>query len=567
MNRIVLIGNGFDLAHGLKTSYQDFINWYWEQWMNKLLNRDKSLIDDGLCKIEILKNIPEDCSLEGYDFVLILNEQSIIKFTPYILLEKIMRVYNHSNWVDIEVVYYKLLCESMKEDSRITHKELNKQLNVLTQKLYEYLTLNDNEYKIDLNDSIRKKIYEPIKKSDIAVESKQIFIDLIEERKEFEKTCNIISSYVNELSMFKSIRDYDVKDYITDLQETDERIWNYRNNNNPALLPSSIMLVNFNYTDIADAYLPKNGTHFRTNHIHGNLNRFNSMIFGYGDELDECYKEISNKNDNEYLRNVKSIKYLEASNYRQLLQFIDSEPYQIYVMGHSCGNSDRTLLNTLFEHKNCVSIKPFYYIKDNGLDNYNEIAQNISRNFTNKQALRDKVVNKKYCEPLIPQTKKETLSSLDYYISLIKNMNIPKIGNYKAPYKPMLMLALINAVNDLHRITREEKISLIPFKLDMEKYFETIWNNHRFYGLHFNYDIAHVLLSMDKEPFYKLSFADKLLEDDSLQAIRESYEGIVLDEELIKLIIDPTSCTKLIETLEDMLNPNKELSPSNPITA
>ena len=30
MNRLILIGNGFDLAHGLKTSYNDFINWYWE---------------------------------------------------------------------------------------------------------------------------------------------------------------------------------------------------------------------------------------------------------------------------------------------------------------------------------------------------------------------------------------------------------------------------------------------------------------------------------------------------------------------------------------------------------
>ena len=28
MNRLVLIGNGFDLAHGLKTSYADFIKWY-----------------------------------------------------------------------------------------------------------------------------------------------------------------------------------------------------------------------------------------------------------------------------------------------------------------------------------------------------------------------------------------------------------------------------------------------------------------------------------------------------------------------------------------------------------
>lgn len=36
MNRLVLVGNGFDLAHGLKTSYRDFITDYWmkiiEQW-------------------------------------------------------------------------------------------------------------------------------------------------------------------------------------------------------------------------------------------------------------------------------------------------------------------------------------------------------------------------------------------------------------------------------------------------------------------------------------------------------------------------------------------------------
>ena len=29
MNRIILIGNGFDLAHGMKTSYKSFIDDYW----------------------------------------------------------------------------------------------------------------------------------------------------------------------------------------------------------------------------------------------------------------------------------------------------------------------------------------------------------------------------------------------------------------------------------------------------------------------------------------------------------------------------------------------------------
>ena len=36
MNRLVIIGNGFDMAHGLKTSYMDFINWYWDRRVDNI---------------------------------------------------------------------------------------------------------------------------------------------------------------------------------------------------------------------------------------------------------------------------------------------------------------------------------------------------------------------------------------------------------------------------------------------------------------------------------------------------------------------------------------------------
>lgn len=164
-------------------------------------------------------------------------------------------------------------------------------------------------------------------------------------------------------------------------------------------LPDRIMLLNFNYTNTADLYIDK-CDRLGVNHIHGELTNPESVIFGYGDELDENYKKIVNKNDNEYLRNIKSVKYLESSNYRDLLAFIESDTYQIFIMGHSCGNSDRTLLNTLFEHRNCVSIKPFYHKWDDGTDNYMELAQNISRNFTDMKLMRDRVVNKTFCETI-----------------------------------------------------------------------------------------------------------------------------------------------------------------------
>ncbi|MBR2147607.1 MAG: hypothetical protein IJ925_09380 [Muribaculaceae bacterium] len=143
-----------------------------------------------------------------------------------------------------------------------------------------------------------------------------------------------------------------------------------------------------------------NKQNFLLNYIHGRIEKPQSIIFGYGDELDENYYKLQKLNNNECLSNVKTIKYQESDNYRKVLEFVESAPFQVCIMGHSCGNSDRTLLNTLFEHKNCISIKPYYYKKTDGTDNYIELIQNISRNFTDMKLMRDRVVNKTYCEPL-----------------------------------------------------------------------------------------------------------------------------------------------------------------------
>lgn len=558
MNRIVLIGNGFDLAHGLKTSYADFINWYWEQWMNKILFSLYGLDEsDGLCSIRITNyHIPKSTYLNGLDYINALENNPNIFFNKGVLIQEIMKDFENSNWVDIESVYYRLLCESMKENPRITHKELNKQLDVLTQKLYEYLILNNNnECNIEINDSIKKKLYESIKKHDIAVEAKQTFLDLITERIEYSKTYDLIGSYINELLMYKSIHKYDIEDHIKDLQEKDESIWEMRNNDTPALLPNSIMLVNFNYTHTADTYLPKFGRHFRINHIHGDLKSLNSMIFGYGDELDDCYKEISNKNDNEYLRNVKSIKYLEASNYRELLQFIDSKPYQIYIMGHSCGNSDRTLLNTLFEHKNCVSIKPFYYKKEDGTDNYTEIVQNISRNFVDKKALRDRVVNKIFCQPLIDKTKKERLSSVKYYVDAFKNMKCHKLGGVKAPYKPIFMLSIIDLLEMVSEKDLQLEKLIIEITTYLEKCFQNNWKKYHQYALKFDYDINNVIFYMQEESFYSLKVITKepRYYENRLK-INDSYYAIKLDPDLVKLLINPEMRQQFRTALEEMLS-------------
>lgn len=408
MNRIVLIGNGFDLAHGLQTRYEDFINWYWDQWLAKLLNCHDRTMTDGLCTFSIkvgdhtwqselfgtgcINNRPK-----GNDFVTMLSSEPQsyeIKHTPF--LQRICKSLKDKKWVDIEQEYYELLRNALlhHEECDYSPSELNVQLFHLQEQLSEYLTSISSD-EITINSNTQKIIYSPIRRNDICISHLQTYYDYIDylmvHDDDYKRIlCGhginsmYINSFVNDLK--KLNREFSKT---TDIEEIVLR---------DLILPENILILNFNYTGVADMYATKRVAY--VNHIHGALNEPQNIIFGYGDELDDAYKDLLKQIDNSYLKNIKSIKYLETNNYRNLLQFIESAPYQVYIMGHSCGNSDRTLLNSLFEHKNCVSIKPYYHQKKDGSDNYLEIVQNICRNFTDMKLMRDRVVNKTFCEPL-----------------------------------------------------------------------------------------------------------------------------------------------------------------------
>lgn len=401
MNRLVLIGNGFDLAHGLPTSYKDFINWYWECKLHEFIGNTDRVVEDLLCKLTSQlqpwsTSIFTDSKLVHAKGINVLKHMQSdpygYRVDLYSLFEKIMHSVETKGWVDIENEYYDLLKNYVLNSVAIQYIEsLNEQLQFLQCKLVEYLKsieISDNLLNID----IRRKIYAPIKMSDISIESEMTLINhLSSEMTQMESNWNYKLSQYGNCYSYGNVSDYKKK-FFGNIVLNDEIP-------DELLLPNNIMLINFNYTHTADLYCKK-GNIFSVNQIHGDSNNPKSVIFGYGDELDESYKTIVNQNENKFLGNIKSIKYLEADNYRKMLSFVESEPYQILIMGHSCGNSDRTLLNTLFEHKNCVSIKPYYYQIDKEHDNYIELVQNISRNFTDMKLMRDRVVNKTYCEPL-----------------------------------------------------------------------------------------------------------------------------------------------------------------------
>lgn len=417
MNRVVIIGNGFDLAHSLPTRYEDFINWYWAQWGQRLRSNSGKIAEDMFCSFRLKENV----GLAGWYLVwsyryqilfrqysdrelaeIAINDTEACDFRiNSVFFSRICEAIETKGWVDIECEYYNLLREAIirPENCSYTISELNSQLRQIQNLLAEYL-LSVITVDIKCDERIHQQIYGRIRENDICISQLPNYYDYVKylitgADNEYQRllcrygidghTRHYMTIDIKRLTQF--LEDTKIEDiYLKDL-----------------ILPENILFLNFNYTGVADIYGTKKVS--TVNHIHGDLSNPDSIIFGYGDELDDDYKELLKQTDKESLKNIKSIKYLESSNYRNLLRFIESAPYQVYIMGHSCGNSDRTLLNTLFEHKNCVSIKPYYYQKEDGSDNYLEIVQNICRNFTDMKLMRDRVVNKTFCEPL-PQVKR-----------------------------------------------------------------------------------------------------------------------------------------------------------------
>jgi hypothetical protein len=426
MNRIVLIGNGFDLAHGLPTRYEDFINWYWNYRVAGFYNNHSSVSRDILCEFEIespylwddyYKVLSKNHVSKGKEIIdSIIHDEFRAKtrysFSPF--FGNIIKSIETKGWADIENEYYNQLKKCTIEGSlnQDAVKELNSQLSYITDLLVDYLKWISNKYKESIRNkkiiSISKKfpikiesisdiIYSPINPGDVSVEGQNIV-------KEFVKDRIKNDSYISD-----KIKQYNLNEQ--DCQNQIKRTKEYLEKRGimpihlPQFLtiPDEVLILNFNYTYTAEFPYKLSDIGYKI-HIHGDLTDRDSIIFGYGDELDEKYQQLQALNENECLKNIKSIRYLESANYRYVLQFLESEPFQVLIMGHSCGNSDRTLLNTIFEHKNCISIKPYYHIKKNGKDNYLDIVQNISRNFTNMKLMRDRVVNKKFCLPL-PQAE------------------------------------------------------------------------------------------------------------------------------------------------------------------
>ncbi|MDQ1160639.1 hypothetical protein QE422_001007 [Chryseobacterium sp. SORGH_AS 447] len=416
MNRLIIIGNGFDLAHSLPTSYSSFINFIWRNFHNldkipmikNLFTLENPMFDiyTGL-KMQFndyndfCNQVKNKFNTANYTYRETFHGSKsfqIIEINPYDPDDTTYQVYfdyknqffelitvqNADNWVDIENTYYQVLISMLKGESKYKYigniKKLNNEFEEIRKLLEFYLTgAVQNFYDFENQPSNYSEI-----------------VNLFEYKyKALHEIDNIDNPYFFEFP----------PDCRKKLIEFDS-LFSVKSQKSSILYEN--LFLNFNYTPTIFSYLSilNNMPSLRYGistqlQIHGKLgDENNSINFGFGDEMDDNYKILEKANDNNYLENIKSFMYLNNSNYKKLLNWIESNEYQVFIMGHSCGLSDRTLLNTVFEHNNCKSIKIFYHKKENGQDNFKDLSQNISRHFNKKALMRSKVVDKSNSIPL-----------------------------------------------------------------------------------------------------------------------------------------------------------------------
>ena len=349
MNRVVIIGNGFDLAHGLETFYSDFMMNFLKDALIQAYSKSPS--ENELIKIEVAGKFHNTPALNEYltkfsSLRELLNSPHISlsfnskkNFNQFKISSKsrfvsrILSKYDNPNWVDIESEYFTYLHETATGNAKNKVElieELNHDLKIVSNYLQKYLMKTEEEFDF-------KAIY------DLDPEFEDKITKLIFNR--------IIFSSGTVGQKYKTL------------------------------------IVNYNYTNTVSRYINRNPYDYEVESInlHGSVES-QDIIFGYGHVDNPAYKQLKDSGNDEFLKGLKLFNYHKESNYRKLSDFIHKDEYDIYVVGHSCGESDGTTMRRFFDNKNCKRINICHI----GIDEYQAKTMSIIRH-CNSEEVHDKI--------------------------------------------------------------------------------------------------------------------------------------------------------------------------------
>lgn len=350
-NIIVLVGNGFDIANGLKTKFSDFADYY---------------IDNKI--IPELRDVIVDKNTTNKFFTKLFINRLIKKTKAFSFADEDDAIWMHTRngqddkLKDYIIANYQILGKNLK--------------NSLLGKLYS----DTNKNWFDIENTYFREL---IKFKEQALRNKDFdVINLKILNKQFFEIKTEVAAYLNSIedNVDRDIIDF-LKRHFGDVQ--------------------NVYFVNFNYTNSLRNYINLiqfKGT-VQHNHIHGDLKSGN-IVFGYGNDQNTDYQEIKDLEIDEFLRYFKTFDYLNNANYDKINQdALDKfKPYEVYILGHSLGLTDKTLLSEILNSENCKKIRFFKrsdIISNPTLiqTNYREMTYAASRILKSEKELRNKIIN------------------------------------------------------------------------------------------------------------------------------------------------------------------------------
>lgn len=329
---ILILGNGFDLAHGLKTKYSDFLNYCIEKNNRRILspvNYETTFIDN----------------IWLHHFITTCNNYG-------------------NNWIDLEEEIYNVLLSLNKTLKKLSGDNtkivfpliFSIQKDIVNFDFYQIIEyLKNSSIKIETDN--RK--YKTVETNDFShlyfyIEDYQGFINFI-----YDQLRNFVKEFENYLSEVE----------ISQIQLEPNYQLTFLNGSKPNIM-NLLYILNFNYTNtlmrlygqITDSRQKK---YIRTFYVHGKINSNNIVL---GTQFFDNKSTNISPEFNIFRKHNQRHKYNTIEEYQSLLHIIknskDNTKFVFHVIGHSLDKSDAVILKHIFlANKN--SIINIYYHDEN----------------------------------------------------------------------------------------------------------------------------------------------------------------------------------------------------------
>ncbi len=360
MKKILVVGNGFDLAHNLPTRYSDFLyfmtlcvkelcpNWRsWGAWndvnyfeleqsaldhilTNPAHNKEvKSIFDEN---IEHIKQFLDTSELNHF----VNNDWLMYFICVYAFRQELEYEFR---WIDIESELA-IMLRNFNDLKNIHHKSI---FNFLV----PYRSGSDKSPKNFYFNTLRKHIQKLNNIPNDKFKS-EMFQCLFEQLEKFNSLLNFYLSVVDKF-----------------YHETENRVFKFSGDIGDGFYVSHI--ISFNYTDISKIYNPKAEIYY----VNGSLND-RHIVLGVENPFSAEDRSYLDDNAHWFFKNVQRILYDFQYRHHSWMNTKENTLYQnddgknicdssnaVYIIGHSLALSDRYILLNIMESADNVTI--FYY--------------------------------------------------------------------------------------------------------------------------------------------------------------------------------------------------------------